>query len=200
MRACVVISMRFNIICGYSTAEQERTYNAVAERIAKQEINTLNAALAAMPSIYPNDAAFRAAFAEKTIRTTQSRNSRVVRYILCALEKHVSGQDYNFTSDSCNIEHVLPQNPQTGWEAFNNEEADALTYRLGNMTLIQSGANKDLGNAAYATKRSTYGASGFAITGKIAADHADWTPERIAARQRWMADQAITIWRIAQMS
>jgi hypothetical protein len=38
MRACVVISMRFNVICSYSTAEQERTYNAVAERIAKGEI------------------------------------------------------------------------------------------------------------------------------------------------------------------
>jgi len=199
MRACVVISMRFNIICGYSTAEQERTYNAVAERIAKQEISTLNTALAAMPSIYPNDAAFRAAFAEKTIRTTQSRNGRVVRYILCALEKHVSGQDYTFTSDSFNIEHVLPQNPQTGWEAFSNEEADVLTYRLGNMTLIQSGANKDLGNAAYAQKRAAFEQSGFAITAKLAVDHAEWTPERIAAHQNWMAAQATAIWRIAQM-
>ncbi len=199
MRACVVISMRFNIICGYSTAEQERTYNAVAERVAKQEINTLNAALAAMPSIYPSDAAFRAAFAEKTIRTTQSRNSRVVRYILCALEKHLSGQDYSFTSDSFNIEHVLPQNPQAGWEAFSNEEADALAYRLGNMTLMQAGANKDLGNAAYAAKRAVFEQSGFAITAKLAADHAEWTPERIAAHQTWMAVQATAIWRIAQM-
>jgi len=73
MRACVVISMRFNIICGYSTAEQERTYNAVAERIAKQEISTLNTALAAMPSIYPNDAAFRAAFAEKNLSAPRNR-------------------------------------------------------------------------------------------------------------------------------
>ncbi|WP_372798624.1 DUF262 domain-containing protein [Litorivivens sp.] len=199
MRACVVISMRFNVICGYSTAEQERTYNAVAERIAKQEINTLNVALTAMPSIYPNDAAFRAAFAEKTIRTTQSRNNRVVRYILCALEKHLSEQDYSFTSDSFNIEHVLPQNPQTGWEAFNDEEADALAYRLGNMTLMQAGANKDLGNAAYAQKRAAFAHSGFAITTKLAADHAEWTPERIAAHQNWMAAQATAIWRIAQM-
>ena len=69
----------------------------------------MGVALAAMHSIYPNDAAFRAAFAEKTIRTTQSRNNRVVRYILCALEKHLSGQDYSFTSDTFNIAHVLPQ-------------------------------------------------------------------------------------------
>lgn len=199
MRACVVISMRFNVICSYGTAEQERTYNAVAERIAKGEIRNLGAALAAMPGIYPNDAAFRAAFAEKTIRTTQSRNNRVVRFILCALEKHVSDADHSFTSDSFNIEHVLPQNPQTGWETFSDEEADALTYRLGNMTLMQSGVNKDLGNATYTAKRSAFEQSGFAITRKLATDHADWTPERLAAHQNWMATQATAIWRIAQM-
>lgn len=199
MRACVMISMRFNVICGYGTAEQERTYNAVSERVAKEEIKSLGAALAAMLSIYPNDAAFRAAFAEKTIRTTQSRNNRVVRYILCALEKHLSGHDYSFTSDSFNIEHVLPQHPESGWEAFSNEEVDALAYRLGNMTLMQSGANKDLGNAAYAAKRPVFQQSGFAITAKLAADHAEWTPERIAAHQSWMAAQASAIWRIAQM-
>ncbi len=198
LRACVVISLRFNVICSYSTAEQERTYNAVAERIAKGEIGNLAEALAAMPSIYPNDAAFRAAFAEKAIRTTQARNSRVVRYILCAVEKHLSGQDYAFTSDSFNIEHVLPQNPEAGWEAFSDEEVDALAYRLGNMTLMQTGANKDLGNRPYGPKRSALASSGFAITRKLAQDHAEWTPERIADRQNWMADQATAIWRLAQ--
>jgi len=200
MRACVVVSLRFNVICSYSTAEQERTYNAVAERIARGEIAGLAAALGAMQSVYPNDAAFRGAFAEKTIRTTQSRNNRVVRYILCALEKHLSGQDYAFTSDSFNIEHVLPQSPETGWETFSDEEADALAYRLGNMTLMRAGANKDLGNSPYPTKRTVFEQSGFALTRKLATDHAEWTPERIATHQGWMANQATAIWRIAQLA
>ena len=34
------------------------------------------------------------------------------------------------------------------------EEAEALAYRLGNMTLMQAGVNRDLGNAAYAAKRA----------------------------------------------
>lgn len=200
LRACVVISMRFNVIGSYSTAEQERTYNAVSERIAKSEITELSQALPVMSSIYPNDAAFRAAFAEKTIRTTLPRNNRVVRYILCAMEKHLSGIDHSFTSDSFNVEHVLPQRPQSGWEAFSDEELDALAYRLGNMTLLQSGTNKDLGNAAYAAKRPVYEGSHFAITRKIANDNAEWTPERLTAHQNWMANQAIAIWRIAQLS
>jgi hypothetical protein len=200
MRACVVISMRFNIICGYSTAEQERTYNTVSERIGRGDAKTLSAALAAMQSIYPADAAFRAAFSEKTIRTTQSRNNRVVRFILCALEKHLSGQDLTFTSDSFNVEHVLPQSPKAGWEAFSNDEVESLTYRLGNMTLLQAGVNKDIGNAGYAAKRVLYEQSTLGITAKLAAENADWTPERIAAHQNWMAIQATAIWRISQMN
>jgi hypothetical protein len=201
LRACVVISLRYNVICGYGTAEQERTYNAVAERIARGEIAGLGSALSAMASIYPNDPAFRTAFAEKTIRTTQSRNNRVARFILCALERHLAPEhDYDFTSDAFTLEHVLPQNPQTGWEAFTDEEAEALAYRLGNMTLIQAGANRDLGNAPYPVKRGAYEQSGFAITRLLAQEYAEWTPERIAARQIWMASQATSIWRIAQLA
>lgn len=201
LRAVVVISLRYNIICGYSPAEQERTYNAVAERIARGELLSLSAALAAMTGIYPDDAAFRAAFLDKSIRTTQSRNNRVVRFILCALERHlVPDHDYDFTSDAFTLEHVLPQNPLTGWDGFTDEEAETLVYRLGNLTLIQAGANRDLGNAPYPAKRMAYEKSGFAITRRLAQEYAEWTPERIAARQVWMANQATSIWRIAQLA
>lgn len=200
LRATVVISMRFNVIGSYGTAEQERKYNEVAERIAKKELTTLGSALQAMRSIYPDDTAFRAAFAEKTIRTTDSRNNRVVRFILCALEKHLSGQDYSFTSDAFNIEHVLPQNAPDGWGGFGNDDAEAMVYRLGNMTLLQAGANRDLGAVTYDQKRAIYEQSGFAITKKLANDNAEWTQGRIAAQQIWMATQATSIWRIAQLS
>lgn len=124
----------------------------------------------------------------------------MVRFILCALERHLSGQDYSFTSDAFNIEHVLPQNAPDGWGGFSNDEADALLYRLGNMTLMETGNNRDAGNKEYAAKREAYRQSGFAITRRIADENAEWTPERIAARQAWMATQAAAIWRVAQLS
>ena len=200
LRATVVISMRFNVIGSQSTAEQERKYNEVAERIAKKEQIKLGPTLQLLRSIYPDDAAFRSTFAEKTIRTTDSRNNRVVRLILCAIEKHLSQQSYDFASDAFNIEHILPQNAPDDWGGIGNDDADALVYRLGNMTLLQSGSNRDLGNVEYAHKRATYQQSGFAITKKLGDENADWTPERIAAHQNWMATQATAIWRIAQLS
>lgn len=200
LRATMVISLRYNVIGAYSTAEQERTYNTAAERIAKGDLNGLVPTLQTMRSIYVEDKAFRATFAEKVIRTTDARNNRVVRFILCALERHLSGQDCSFTSDAFNIEHVLPQNAPDGWGDFSNEESDALVYRLGNMTLMQSGANRDAGNREYAIKREAYRQSSFAIARRIAEENEQWSPERIAARQSWMADQATSIWRIAQLS
>lgn len=64
LRATVVISMRFNVIGSQSTAEQERKYNEVAERIAKKEQIKLGPTLQLLRSIYPDDAAFRSTFAK----------------------------------------------------------------------------------------------------------------------------------------
>lgn len=55
LRATVVISMRFNAIGSYSTAEQERKYNEVAERIARGDISKLGAALQVLRSLYPDE-------------------------------------------------------------------------------------------------------------------------------------------------
>ena len=95
---------------------------------------------------------------------------------------------------------ILPENPEAGWEVFSDDEEEALVYRIGNLTLLPKGTNKDLGNAPYATKKPVYAGSAFGITKKIAEDNADWTPERLAARQNWMANQATAIWRIDQLS
>lgn len=200
LRASAIISFRYNVIGSQPTNEQERVYNAVAEKLSRHQLTDSAAVLAAMSSIYPTDDAFRAAFAEKSLRTTQSRNKRVVRYILCALEKRLTGVALDFNSDSFNLEHILPESPETGWEAFSDDEVEALVYRLGNLTLLAKGTNKDLGNAAYVVKKPVYAGCEFGITGKIAEDNADWNPERLAARQRWMANQATAIWRMDQLS
>jgi len=200
LRSCVVISFRYNVIGSQPTSEQERVYNQVAVKISDGAYSDLVAALNGMMSLYPSDDSFRTAFAEKIIKTTQSRNRRVVRYILCCLEKHVSGIESDFDSDTFNIEHVLPQNPQQGWQAFPERDLESYIYRVGNMTMLLSSPNREVSNNDYADKRLVFKNSKFQITQKLAEENADWTPERLAARQRWMANQATSIWRIAQFS
>lgn len=200
LKSSVIISLRYNIIGCQPTHQQEQIYHAAAQKISGGEITTAAGALEELKGIYPNDDVFRGAFAEKIIRTTNSHNLRIVRYILCALEKQISGHDYEFDSDSFNVEHVLPQNPEFGWEIFSDEEADAMIYRLGNMTLLNTGTNKILGNSGFAVKKSAFANSDFDLTRKIAEDYFEWTPGRIAARQRWLARLATSVWRISQLS
>ncbi len=200
VRASAIISFRYNVIAGQATNEQERVYNDVAERVSHGQLTTPGAVLQAMASVYLSDDAFRAAFAEKSLRTMQSRNSRVARYILCAMERHLTGTALDFGSDSFNLEHILPESAEVGWEGFSDEEVESLVYRLGNITLLSTAENRALGNRSYPAKRAVYADSQFGITKKIAEDNADWTPERLTARQKWMAHQATAIWRIDQLS
>jgi hypothetical protein len=199
LRGCVVIALRYNVIGNQPTNEQERVYFAAAQKIRQEGMSRASQVLACLSEIYPKDEQFRALFADKVIRTTDSRNNRVVRYILCELEFLESGQHHDFESDAFNVEHVLPQNPGEGWDAFSDEDLELMVYRLGNMSLLEKGVNKDLGNAPYARKRPMLQASGFRLTRKLAEASAEWTPARISAHQKDLARLATSVWRISQL-
>ena len=200
LRACVVISYRYNVIGNFSTSDQEREYAAATGGILAGRYTAANGVLGALSPIYPSDDTFSASFADKSITTTQSRNKRIVRYTLTEIERQLSGAEYEFDSDTFNIEHVLPRNPGDGWDSFPEHDHENAVYRLGNMTLLETGMNRDLGAADFAAKREAYQTSRFKITTKLAVENADWDPGRLQARQQWMANQATAIWRIAQLS
>jgi hypothetical protein len=199
-RAVVVVSFRYNVILSAAPGEQERTYSAAAIKIHRGESVTKGEAISLLAPIYPDDNLFKVAFADKSIRTTDARNKRVVRYILCRVEKHITNSDLDFASDSFNLEHVLPQNPENGWEQFNDSQVEAMVYRLGNMTLLSSARNRDIGTAPYEEKREIFRESEYEVTRRIAEHYAEWTPEKIANHQNWLADQATAIWSISQLS
>lgn len=200
LRACLIIAFRYNVIGNLPTNEQERVYYAAAQKIVQGISTNSVQVLESLQEIYPKDDAFKAVFAEKIIRTTDSRNNRVVRYILCELERQHSGQDHDFESDTFTVEHVLPQNPESGWEQFTDEDLEIMVHRIGNMALLAKGVNKDIGNEVYEIKRPILQASSFGLTRKLAEENADWTSDRIAARQKLLAKLATAIWRIDQLS
>lgn len=199
LHACSVISFRYNVIGGLAANEQERVYNASAEKVAAGKLTTVAEIIRDLRSVYPSDEQFRAAFTEKQFRTTNSRNRRVVRYILFQIERHVSNQDFDFESEKYNIEHVLPEHPAGSWANFTDEQVERFVYRLGNMTPLDAARNRDIQNSPFQEKAAEYERSVFEITRRIAAENTEWTVERVSARQRWMADQATSIWRIAQL-
>jgi hypothetical protein len=94
------------------------------------------------------------------------------------------------------VEHILLENPSDEWSHIEESKQDRLIYRLGNMTPLESGKNRDLGNAGYERKRNVYEQSVFRIT-RAAAEHYDvWDERKIDKRQERLANIAAGIWRI----
>lgn len=200
LRATVVIAFRYNVIGAQHTSEQERVYHIAALKLHRGEMKTLAEVLEVLRPIYRSDEAFRADFAEKSIKTTQSRNAKVVRYLLAKLEKQAGCIDFDFDAATYTIEHVLPQSPQQGWEAFSDRDLDHFVYRLGNMVMLESSKNKEIANKPFDEKRPVLASSGLTLTRKLAEENSEWTPERIEARQKKLANLAAAVWRIAQLS
>src|SRR5690606_39252366 len=124
----------------------ERIYSRAARRVASGEVATLAQTLPLLREMYPTDEQFRTRFATKIIKTSSSRNARIVRYILQEMEHHSSNQQLDFESGAYSIEHILPQNAEEGWDQFTENELEAMTWRLGNMVVMERAINRDLGN------------------------------------------------------
>ena len=196
LRAIAVVSFRYNVICSRQSNEQEAVYNHIAVELSAQRVTGAGAAIEELQSVYPEDPEFRAAFVEKTLRTTSSRNKKVARFILFRIERQLSERSFDFESAKYNIEHILPESPGDGWDQFDDQQREACTYRLGNLTLLTASTNRNAGNAGFAEKHTAYRDSEFAITGKLAEEYDTWTVDKIRSRQSWMAKQATSIWRI----
>lgn len=200
LRATVIIAFRYNIIGTQRTGEQEQVYYTAAMRLERNHTD-FKGLLPILQQIYRSDRAFQADFAEKSIKTTQHRNAKLMRYILHKLERH-HNQAIDFDPDSGNytLEHVLPQNPEAGWEAFEDRDSENFTHRIGNMLMLEAAHNKQLGNRAYAEKRPFLEKSKLSLTQRFARENQDWTPERLNQWQVHLARSATSIWRIAQLS
>lgn len=197
LRACVQLAFRYNVICGLSPGDQEPVFAEASKKIADGSSRGAADAIRSLERIYPRDAVFKTAFIE---RLFTKGKEKVARFILCEFERALSQVPVDRGADTLSIEHVLPQSPGAGWEAFEEQQLEVMTYRLGNMALIRKTQNGLLGNKTYAEKRPVLLACEFASTKELARENAEWTPERLLGRQQKLANQASAIWRIAQLS
>lgn len=195
IRAITVVSFRYNVICNLQTHEQERLYNAISRKVSGREYANPVELFAALREVYPDDNQFRTAFAEKEFRTTNRRNKKVVRYILFEIERQLYGNDFELESASYSLEHILPEHPSEAWSFMEEPKQEQMIYRIGNMTPLETSRNRDLGNEDYAVKRAVYQESAFQMTRAVAEHYDSWNEQKIAARQKRLADAATGIWK-----
>lgn len=196
MRAVAVISFRYNVICNLQTHEQERLYNEIAWKVSGGTFEYPSDVMTALAEIYPGDQQFIAAFSDKELRTTNSRNKKVVRYILFEIERQRSGQQFDFESAAYSLEHILPEYSPDAWAFIDESKRERTIYRIGNMTPLETARNKELGDGAYATKRAVYKESAFELTRAVAEQYDAWDEQSVEARQKQLATSAAELWRI----
>ncbi|MDP4534900.1 DUF262 domain-containing HNH endonuclease family protein [Alkalimonas collagenimarina] len=196
LEAISVISFRYNVICSLPPQDQEGLYSSVAIKIENRELSSGQGIIEALRDIYPDDAQFSGAFATKQLKTTNSRNQKVVQYILKRLGEKISMDSIDLTTSRYNIEHVLPQKVKSGWDDFSDVKHSQCVYRLANMVILEKSLNNSIGNKSYPEKKLVLSQSNVSLTKNLAERYDKWTPETIDSRQLFLAKQAKGIWRI----
>jgi hypothetical protein len=192
LRSLVMICVRATVV-RVNTGDVQRANQSTAIRIARGELKSPHAIARALGDITPSDDEFRAQLAVLSV-DPKGGQRRWLRYLLGELEAAAGGQTINFELGDATMEHILPENPGSGWEAFAPEDRLRDTTRLGNFTPLEHSLNVGLGAADYDRKRAAYERSGYALTRGIVAK--EWTPATLRARQEVLADLAVSVWRV----
>ncbi|MCF7919802.1 MAG: DUF262 domain-containing HNH endonuclease family protein [Candidatus Cloacimonetes bacterium] len=195
LRYTVVLSFRYNVICRLHAGEQEEHYNKLALDISTSP-SDLKKIKKWLLHIYPDDVTFYHEFCNKELKTTYSRNKKIVKYILCQLEMNLENKELDYESEEISIEHILPENPSDNWEDNEEFNSDKNKYRLGNYTLLEIKKNRNAGNDSFDEKLLSYEKSSYKITQRLAKLYTDWNMEAIERNQKSMAQSAKTIWKI----
>ena len=192
-----VISFRYTVVSGLNPNALEPVYHRAAKAIMDGDARTPAAVFEHLKPIYVDDERTKQNFALLTVGTRGQRK-KLAKYVLARLEQDAAGgRACDPETDPGTIEHILPENPADAWrEAFPAERWEASVYRLGNLILLESAANRRVGNDAYPGKLDAYRRSRYTLARQIPEMAPEtWTPELVDQRQRRLAERAVHLWR-----
>ena len=196
LRLVSAISFRYSVVSGLNPNALELVYHRAAKAVQDGAARGPAAVFDRLGTVYVDDPKTRQDFSRLVV-STRGQSKRLAKYILARLEEDAADRPCDPQTDPGTIEHILPENPSDDWrETFAPDLWESSVYRLGNLTLLERGSNRDVGNAVYADKIIAYGRSRYALSRQVpdmAPEH--WTPELMDARQARLAARATHLWR-----
>lgn len=194
VRDVVAFSLRYNVIAGRSSGDQETLYNDAALLIRADSAYHSEYLARGLPS----DDEFRASFRQWRA-SSSSQGRKLARYVLAALERQASGQQVLAGAAKITLEHVLPQSAAAGWPSEEDPVWDRSVWRLGNLALLEEVQNRSIGNERISSKLEAYGSSSFELTRGISeyVIEGQWTEQSIDRRQIGLAKLATSVWKLS---
>ena len=192
-RLFITWGVRLMIASSTRSGSVEEPLAATAQKVFAGEIETATALKKAMADVIPADEQFRQAFEVATVS-----KAILARYYLRSLEMAAKNEATpwfipNDDRQTINLEHVLPERFENEWGSFDEDGAKAYVKRIGNLALLLAKSNSDLRSADFKTKRSIYKKSPYELTRQISTV-SEWTEEKIAERQKGLAELALRAW------
>ncbi len=137
--------------------------------------------------------------------------NRYATGVLYLIESKIRNRNLHSTRllgvDKYSLEHMMPKKWRNNWkvddEGFNADRRDFMLLTLGNLTIIQQSLNASIRDANWATKKVGIGSRGglikYAEGIETLSDYLnldEWNEDRINERADWLAEKALSIWKI----
>lgn len=188
----VSAAVRFTITGGLGSGSLERLFTDAASAVRNKEMATFDDLHRALLPKVPSDDEFEDAFSKARVS-----KAPLARYYLACLEREADEKKSselipNPDTDAVNLEHILPERPTTAWNVTQEDAAD-LYKRIGNLALLSTRINAEIGNQGFEAKMKHYAESKFALT-RALTEFSSWGPLEIEQRQRALARLAVKAW------
>ncbi|WRE67027.1 DUF262 domain-containing HNH endonuclease family protein [Helicobacter pylori] len=195
-------------VAGKNTAKNEwielafiafRAYRYGEENIAIEKLPTLE------KSFFNRQGNSALELLEESIHSKKNTEKwyqwgKALNYLLYEYELHHNPETtLNFDSSIESIEHILPQNPDQGYNAKEKNWAKNpnIVHALGNLLLIPKNANSSLSNKPFEEKRKEYLKGSYSE--KEVAKNASFGVAQIKERSEKLLDFLIARYRIAEL-
>ena len=192
-----IITLRYNL-SDLNPNEAERVFSTVANEISNKKINNAREIITGLKSIYVPDDNFEQNFS--TIKINTRKGKELVKYLLIKIENQLSETDHQAEDSHATIEHILPENPGSIWDAsFPVEQQENYIYKLGNYSLLEASINHKLdNNMDFNSKLLKYKTSKYRLSNEYCNFHY-FTPNELSLRQSRLAKVAKGIWKSAYL-
>lgn len=139
-----------------------------------------------------DDEDFARAFEIRSLNV-QKTAKLVLRLMESHLQRERAGGNVELvvgTNSLVELEHIYPRRPETGHEW---SDGDDWLNRIGNLTLLAAGLNREAQNGPFDDKKEEYSQSQLFLTQELL-EIDEWTPEQVVARQKRLAELALEVW------